>query len=83
MVCAARTGAAQWQVSLSNAVKSLCVVDDAVFAVAGGSLVGLRAKDGGRFMKLPVGDDVEGPVWNGHILVVAADGGNSIGFRGE
>ena len=64
-------------------VKSLCVVDDAVFAVAGGSLVGLRVKDGREFLKMPVGDDVEGPVWNGSLLVVAADGGNVIGFRGE
>ena len=81
--CAAWTGAARWQVSLSNAVKTLCVVDDAVFTVAGGSLVGLRATDGGMFMKLAVGDDVDGPVWNGRILVVAADGGNITGFRGE
>ena len=80
---AALDGAPQWQVSLSNVVKSLCVVDDAVFAVAGGSLVGLRVKDGREFLKMPVGDDVEGPVWNGSLLVVAADGGNVIGFRGE
>jgi len=78
---AARDGVTRWQVSLSNAVKSLCVVDDAVFAMAGGSLVGLRATDGGMFMKLAVGDDVDGPVWNGRILAVAADGGNIIGFR--
>ncbi len=80
---AARDGAEQWQVSLSNVVKSLCVVDDAVFTVAGGALVGLRVKDGRRFLHVPIGDDVDGPVWNGRILVVAADGGNVIGFKGE
>lgn len=80
---AARNGAARWQVSLSNVVKTLCVVDDAVFTVAGGSLVGLRATDGRMFMNVAVGDDVDGPVWNGRVLVVAADGGNIIGFRGE
>ena len=80
---AARDGALQWQVALSNEVKSLCVVDDAVFTVAGGNVVGLRTKDGREFMRLPVGDDVAGPVWNGSILVVAADGGNVIGVMGE
>ena len=80
---AARDGARQWDVALSNAVKSLCVVDDAVFAVAGGALVGMRLLDGGVFLKIPVGDDVEGPVWNGHLLVVVADGGNVIGVGGE
>ena len=79
----AQSGAPRWRVSLSNAVDSLCIVDDAVFTVAGGSVVGLRAKDGGLFLQLPVGDDVNGPVWNGHVLAVAADGGNIIGFRGE
>ena len=79
----AQSGATRWQVSLSNAVSSLCVVDDAVFAVAAGSLVGLRAQDGGRFATLAVGDNVEGPVWNGRILTVADDGGNVIGFKGE
>ena len=80
---AARDGTAQWQVSLSHVVKTLCVVDDAVFTVAGGTLVGLRVQGGGIFLKIPIGDDVDGPVWNGSVLVVAADGGNVMGFRGE
>jgi outer membrane protein assembly factor BamB len=80
---AARDGAPQWRVSLGHAVKSLCVVDDAVFAVAGGSLVGLRIADGGTFLNLAVGDDVAGPVWNGQVLAVADDGGNVIGFKGD
>ena len=80
---AAGDGKLQWDVALSNVVKSLCVVDDAVFAVAGGALVGLRLDDGGVFMKMPIGDEVEGPVWNGSVLAVADDGGNVIGWRGE
>lgn len=77
----ARNGAKRWRVSLSNAVTALCVVDDAVFVMSGGSIIGLRAKDGGRFAGLPVGDDVAGPVWNGCVLVVADDGGGIIGVR--
>ncbi|MFZ4394301.1 MAG: PQQ-binding-like beta-propeller repeat protein [Kiritimatiellia bacterium] len=79
----ARSGELRWQVSLRDVIKSLCVVDDAVFVVAGGSLVGLRATDGGVFVKAAIGDNVEGPSWNGRVLVVADDGGNVIGFRGE
>ena len=79
----AHSGSVRWRLSLRSAIFSLCVVDDAVFTVAGGSLVGLRAKDGGTFLTLSVGDDVEGPAWNGRTLVVAADGGNVIGFKGE
>ena len=80
---AAQDGKLLWQVSLSNEVKSLCVVEDAVFVSAGGSLVGVRSRDGHVFQRLPVGDELEGPVWNGRILVVEADGGNIVGFRGE
>ena len=79
----AASGTEAWRVSLSNVVKTLCVVDDAVFTVAGGALVGLRSRDGGIFLKMAIGDDVDGPVWNGRILLVAADGGNVIGFSGE
>ncbi|MEI6210867.1 MAG: PQQ-binding-like beta-propeller repeat protein [bacterium] len=78
-----RSGELRWQVSLRDVIKSLCVVDDAVFVVAGGSLVGLRATDGVVFVKAAIGDNVEGPSWNGRVLVVADDGGNVIGFRGE
>jgi len=79
----AQRGDRKWQTALHEAVNTLCVVDDAVFAVSGGALVGLRLADGTVFMKLPVGDEVSGPVWNGHTLVVAPDGGNVVGFTGE
>ena len=77
----ATSGTEVWQVSLSNVVKTLCVAGDAVFTVAGGALVGLRAADGRIFLRQKVGDDVDGPVWNGRTLAVAADGGDLIGFR--
>jgi len=76
----ARSGAGRWRVAAGGAVSALCVVDDAVFAAAGGSLVGLRLSDGGRFMTLPVGDDVKGPAANGRAVAVADDGGNVLGW---
>ena len=76
-------GAERWRVSLSNAVSALCAVDDAVFAVAGGKLIGLRVSDGGTFFSQSIGDHVEGPVCNGRSLVVADDGGTVIGLAGE
>jgi outer membrane protein assembly factor BamB len=79
----ARDGAERWRLSLSNRVDKLCPVDDAVFAVVDGKLVGLRANDGREFLRMAVGDRVAGPVWNGRVLVVADDGGNIIGFRGR
>ena len=78
-----KSGAARWSVSLSNAVSGLCVMDDAVFAVAGGGLQGLRLLDGGRFAALPIGDDVAGPACNGRAVSVADDGGTVIVVAGE
>lgn len=80
----ATSGAALWRVSVGHAVTALCAQDDAVFAVAGGSLVGLRVSDGGRFASLPMGDNVLGPVCNDRgIVVVADDGGSIIAVTGE
>lgn len=79
----ARDGTPRWRVTLSNGVDTLCAVDDAVFAVVNGSLLGLRVRDGSTFLQIAVGDRVEGPSWNGQTLVVSDDGGNLIGFRGE
>jgi len=79
----AGNGAERWKVSVSNAVSGLCAVDDAVFAVAGGRLLGLRLADGARFATLPIGDEVAGPAFNGRVLVVADDGGTVIAVAGE
>lgn len=76
-------GSERWRVSMSNAVSALCPVDDAVFAVAGGRLIGLRVSDGGAFFIQSIGDHVEGPVCNGRTLVVADDGGTVIALAGE
>lgn len=76
-------GSERWRVSVRNAVSALCPVDDAVFAAAGGRLIGLRLSDGGSFLSQSIGDHVMGPVCNGRSLVVADDGGTVIGFAGE
>ncbi len=79
----AKTGAGRWKVSVSNAVSALCVEDDSIFAVAGGRLLGLRLADGGSFFNLPIGDNVNGPVCNNHVLAVSDDGGNVIAVTGN
>jgi outer membrane protein assembly factor BamB len=79
----AKTGAERWKVSLSNALSTVCVVDDAVFAAAGGRVLGVRLSDGGQFATLPVGDDIEGPACNNRVLAVADDGGNVMVITGE
>lgn len=79
----ARGGAERWRVSVSNAVTSLCILEDAVFAMAGGTLNGLRLADGARFASLPIGDNVLGPVCNGPVVMVVDDGGNAIAIAGE
>ncbi len=76
----AETGAERWRVALEGEVSGLCVVDDALFVVAGGKLEGLRLKDGQRFMTHAVGDHVSGPVANGDTVAVVDDGGNIIAF---
>jgi len=81
--CSTRDGSIAWQHSLSNHVARLCVLDDAVFAMAGGVLSGLRLSDGMPFMSFPVGDAVLGPTCNGDRIAVADDGGNVIVFCGE
>jgi len=79
----AASGAERWRVALENEVSGLCVVDDAVFVIAGGKLEGLRLKDGQRFMTHAIGDHVLGPVANGDTVAVVDDGGNVIAFGGE
>jgi outer membrane protein assembly factor BamB len=79
----AKSGAERWRVSASNAVSAVCAVEDAVFAVSGGTLMGLRLSDGGRFMTLPIGDDVVGPAVNDRVLAVADDSGNVIALVGK
>jgi len=78
-----KTGVGRWKVSVSNAVSALCVVDDSIFAVAGGRLLGLRLADGGSFFNLPIGDNVSGPVCNNRVLAVSDDGGNVIAVTGN
>ncbi len=80
---AAADGAERWWVALENEVSGLCVVDDALFVVAGGKLEGLRLKDGQRFMTHAIGDHVLGPVANGDRVAVVDDGGNVIAFGGK
>lgn len=79
----AACGAERWRVTLENEVSGLCVVDDALFVVAGGKLEGLRLKDGQRFMTHAIGDHVLGPVANGDHVAVVDDGGNIIAFGSE
>jgi len=79
----AKTGVGRWKVSVSNAVSALCIEDDSIFAVAGGRLLGLRLADGGQFFNLPIGDNVNGPVCNNHVLAVSDDGGNVIAVTGN
>ncbi|MEI8351277.1 MAG: PQQ-binding-like beta-propeller repeat protein, partial [bacterium] len=79
----AHTGRTRWQTPLGNPVSSLCVFDDAVFAMSGGRLSGLRLKDGSRFVELPIGDSVTGPTLQGGKLAVSDDGGTIITLIGE
>lgn len=79
----ALSGAPRWRVSAGNSVTALCPIGDAVFASAGGDLVGLRLRDGSEFARLPIGDRVVGPVTDGRLVVVADDGGNVIATMGE
>jgi outer membrane protein assembly factor BamB len=76
----AATGAVQWRVALSNEVTALCAAEQAVFAVAGGRLIGLQAGNGQIFMSRAVGDRVSGPSWNGRVVAVADDGGTVTGL---
>lgn len=77
-----QTGKTRWQTPLGNPVSSLCVLDDAVFAMAGGRLSGLRLKDGSRFVELPIGDSVTGPTVQAGKLAVSDDGGTIITIIG-
>ena len=79
----AATGTERWRVALDDFVSGLCVVDDALFVVAGGKLAGLRLKDGQHFMTHAVGDHVLGPVANGNTVAVVDDGGSIIVFGGK
>jgi outer membrane protein assembly factor BamB len=79
----ADTGKVRWQAPLGTPVSSLCVLDDSVFAMAGGRLSGLRLKDGTRFIELPIGDSVTGPTLQGGKLAVSDDGGMIITLIGE
>jgi outer membrane protein assembly factor BamB len=79
----AKTGEQRWKVSVSNTVSMLCVVDDAVFAAAAGTLLGMRLTDGAIFAKLPVGDNIAGPSCENRVIAVADDGGNVIALAGE
>lgn len=72
-----------WQTPLTHPVASLCILDDAVFALAEGRLCGLRLKDGARFVELPIGDSVTGPALQGGRLAVSDDGGTIITFIGD
>jgi outer membrane protein assembly factor BamB len=74
------SGVERWRVTLENEVSGLCAVDDALFVVAGGTLEGLRLKDGQRFMTHVIGDHVLGPVVNGRHVAVVDDGGNVLVF---
>lgn len=79
----ASSGKERWRSSVSNAVETLAVVDNAVFVSAGGRIAGLRLADGARFASVAVGDKVEGPAVNGSMLTVGGDGGEIIGIAGE
>ncbi len=81
VACDEATGAVRWRVALSNEISALCVAEETLFAVAGGSLIGMRPSDGRVAWKQAIGDKVAGPVWHGQVVVVADDGGKVSGWR--